>query len=202
MSQLKEKFDKITEQRGTIIDEIKRLKEDEKVKRYIALNEQNNNLYSKQLDLYQKMKTEEYGTCKHILVYSKRDYERYEGRTYLSCGCIKCGLDNSVLNYGRDYLSGDREIMYDYLRKNVLGGKLRGIETEIDCDLDLAKAIYSKIKKVYPIINDTTANYYFQAALHDIRNIKVSDNREMSRARRLSLNPKFKNWNSQEVYYD
>ena len=45
---------------------------------------------------------------------------RYEGRKYESCGCIKCGLDNSVLYESRDCLSGTQKIMYDYLKKIIL----------------------------------------------------------------------------------
>ena len=43
---------------------------------------------------------------------------------------------------------------------------------------------------------------YFKVALDDIRNIKVSDERKTGRAKRLSLNHKFRRWNARDVYND
>lgn len=198
MSKLKQKYDELTEQRKKIIEEIKPLEESETVKRYLELKQQNKDLYNQQLNLYKDIKEEEYTSCEHILVYSKIDYDRFEGRSYKSCGCIKCGLDNSVLDSNSEYLSGDRKIMYHYLRKKYL----TGIETKIVCDLDLAQTIYSKIKQAHPNIDDKTAIEYFETALNDIRNIKVSDDRKVSRAKRLSLNLGFKRWNGSNVHND
>ncbi len=197
MSNLKEEYDKIIEQRKKILEEMKPLGENEIVKRYMELTEQNESLFNQQLSLYKELKMEKYASCDHILVYSQIDYDRYEGRTYKSCGCIKCGLDNSVLNGDREWLSGSRQIMYDYLRKNRIYNK--GIASEVLCDLDLAQAIYSKIKQAHPDIDDETARKYFEIALDDIRNIKVSDDRKASRAKRLSLKDNFKRWNSGDV---
>lgn len=70
------------------------------------------------------------------MVNSKIDYDRNEERTYKSCGCIKCGLDNSVLGIDEEYLSDYGKIMYSYLRKKYLSG----FETGIACDLDLAQS--------------------------------------------------------------
>ena len=53
--------------------------------------------------------------------------------------------------------------MYDYLRKPHLRGK----ETNITCDLELAYAIYSKIKEVHPDIDADTALGYFEIALNN-----------------------------------
>lgn len=88
--------------------------------------------------------------------------------------------------------------MYDYLRKNNC--RIKGIETEIACDLDLAQAIYSKIKEAHPDIDDKTAIKYFEIALGDIRNIKVNENRKINRAKRLLLEPSFTRWNGWDVY--
>lgn len=55
------------------------------------------------LNLYQAMKMKEYECCEHILVYSEIEHDICEERTYKSCGCIKCGLDSSVLNRDREY---------------------------------------------------------------------------------------------------
>lgn len=197
MSDLKEKYEELKAQRIRIIDELKALREDKKVKRYIELQEQNETLYNRQLDLSKEIKKEEYSSCEHVLVYSEIDYDRYEGRTYKSCGCIKCGLDGSVSNQDREYLSFSQKIMYDYLRKPHLRGK----ETNITCDLELAHAIYSKIKEVHPDIDDDTALGYFEIALNNIRNTKVSEERKTNRAKRLSLGSKFNNWNASDVHH-
>lgn len=173
------------------------LREDDRVKKYIELQSKNETLYNEQIALYQELKKEEYSSCNHILVYSEIDYDRYEGRSYKSCGCIKCGLDGSVLSQSREYLPFSQKIMYDYLRKN----RLRGKETNITCDLDLAHAIYSKVKEVHPDINDDTAIGYFEIALNNIRNTKVSEERKTNRAKRLSLGSKFKNWNASDVHH-
>lgn len=198
MDNLKKEYKEIIEQRKKIIEELKPLEKSEVVKKYLQLCEQNHDLYNKQLSLYKEIKIMEYESCEHILVYSKIDYDRLEGRTYRSCGCIKCGLDNSVLEEEKRFLSADRKVMDEYLRKNYLSG----IETKISCDLELAQAIYSKIKEEHPDIDDETAIQYFENALENIRNTKVSDNRKMNRAKRLSLNPNFKRWNASDIHND
>ena len=195
MSELKKEYDEIIEQRAVVIDELKQLENNEVVKKYLELKEKNDSLYNKQLNLYDSIKREEYDECKHILVFSKIDYDSYEGRTYRRCGCIKCGLDNSVLDQERDWLPHTRKIMYDYLRNNYLNG----IQTKILCDIKLATSIYSKIKDANPDIDDETAIKYFEIALYNIRNIEVNDERKISRAKRLSLSPKFKRWNGGDI---
>ncbi len=199
MEDLNEKYDQITEQREKIIAEMKKLEENEVLKRYFELKKENENLYDNQLDLFRKIKMEEYAACKHILVYSKIDYDRYEGRTYRRCGCIKCGLDNRVLDESRDWLSYSQKIMYDYLKKRHIFGHSWGIQTGIICDIDLAQAIYAKIKKAYPDIDDATAIKFFQYSLSNIRNVKVNEERKVSRAKRLELNPKFQRWNIGDI---
>ena len=197
MSDLKRKYEELKNQREKTIEELNQLREDDRVKRYIELQSKNETLYNEQIALYQELKKEEYSSCNHILVYSEIDYDRYEGRSYKRCGCIKCGLDGSVSSQSREYLPFSQKIMYDYLRKNHLRGK----ETNIACDLDLAHAIYSKVKEVHPDIDDDTAIGYFEIALNNIRSTKVSEDRKTNRAKRLSLGSKFKNWNASDVHH-
>ena len=198
MSDLKKKYDIVKDQRKQIIEELKLLKENDVVKKYFELKKQSENLYEKQLDLYKEMKRKEYECCKHILVYSVIEHDICEERTYRSCGCIKCGLDESVLYQNGALLPFPRKVMYDYLD----GRNLRGRETKIACDLDLAQSIYSKIKEAHPDIDDDMAVKYFEIALNDMRNIKVSEERENNRAKRLALNPKFKSWNRSDVHHN
>ena len=164
MENLLKKYDEIINQRKAIITEMKSL-ENESLKKYFNLKKQNESLYVDQLNLYKDIKMNEYESCNHILVYSKIDYDYYEGRTYKSCGCIKCGLDNSL------------------------------------CDIDLAQAIYKKIKSNYPNIDDAQAIKFFKVSLKNIRNIKVNDERKVSRAKRLALSPDFAKWDSNKNWY-
>ena len=198
MSNLKKEYEEIIEQRSMIVKKMKQQEENDAVKKYFELKKQNELLYEKQFTLYKKMKNEEYNCCEHILVYSKIERDKYEGRTYRSCGCIKCGLDNSILDCKREWLPFNQQVMHDYLSEKYLSGR----ETKIACNLDLAQAIYSKIKATYSDIDDDTAVKYFGSALDNIRNIKVSDERKKNRAKRLSLNPKFKSWNGSDVHSD
>ena len=115
MSDLKRKYEELKNQREKTIEELNQLREDDRVKRYIELQSKNETLYNEQIALYQELKKEEYSSCNHILVYSEIDYDRYEGRSYKRCGCIKCGLDGSVSSQGREYLPFSQKIMYDYL---------------------------------------------------------------------------------------
>lgn len=175
-------YNEIIEIRKRIKKEIKLLEEDKKVRRYLELKKMLN--YS--------LNNEQYDLCRHVLVYSKvydDDIKR--------CGCIKCGLDESVLDENRDELSLNNKIMYDYLKNHH--SRIDGIKTGNKCDLSLAQAIYFKLKEVYPNINDLKAIKYFEIALDNIRNIDVSNERKISRAKRLALKPSFNKWNAKDV---
>ncbi len=201
MEALKEQYAKIVSERKGLIEQINILAEDETVKNYLELHSQNDKLANQQKDLYKQIKVEEYSSCNHIWVNTLHDYDSWEGRSYNYCGCIKCGLDKRVFHlvesyHSPDWLTFDQRIMYDLLRKHSYRA---GIDTNLLCDLDLAKAIYSKIKEVYPDIDDETAIKYFKVALHNIRDTKVSEERKSSRAKRLSLKPDFNKWTGWDV---
>lgn len=187
MKQQNEEYNKVIEQRKRIKKEIKKLERDANVKKYINLKRAlNNNLCN-----------EQYNSCNHVLVYSKYYYDQLNDTTIKRCGCIKCGLDESVLDEKREELSPNKIIMYDYLKKNNCN--INGIKTDNMCDLNLAKAIYFKIKENYSNINELTAIKYFEIALDNIRNINVSDERKISRAKRLSLKPNFNKWYASDI---
>lgn len=204
MEDLKKEYDEIKEQSEKIIEEMKSLEENDVVKKYFELKKQSEKLYEKQHKLYKKMKKKEYNRCRHILVYSKIERDSYEDRTYRSRGCIKCGLDDSVLEQNREWLPFSKKVMYDYLTELMeeYFRDFKGRETKIACDLDLAQEIYSKIKESHPDIDDDMAIKYFKVALNDIRNIEVSEKRKTNRAKRLSLDHEFNRWNSGAVHHD
>lgn len=198
-----EEYEEIVKQREEIINKIRIFEESAVIKDYLELTEENKRLYEEQLNLYEDIKKDEYASCEHISVYSNINYDRYEGRTYKSCGCIKCGLDTSVLDCDSDILSFNKKIMYVFLKSQpMFDGRPKGINTEIACDLDLAQAIYSKIKEAHPNIDDKMATKYFEIELENIRNISESEREEMIRERRLPLNPNFNRWNASDVHHD
>lgn len=199
MGSLKEQYDKIVTERKELIEQINALADDKTVKKYFELRSQNDKLSNQQRDLYKQIKIEEYSSCNHIWVDTLHDYDSWEGRSYNYCGCIKCGLDKRVLMesyHNSAWLTLDQRIMYDILRNHSYRA---GIDTNLLCDLDLAKAIYSKIEEVHHDIDDETAIKYFKVALHNIRDTRVSEERKVSRAKRLLLKPDFNKWTGWDV---
>ncbi|HIR74629.1 TPA: hypothetical protein IAB95_03935 [Candidatus Ventrenecus avicola] len=166
--------------------QIEMLELDKTVQQYIALKKEKDELEREQSILYRKIKLKEYDSCRHIIVYSFRDRHKE---------CIKCGLRDDVLEYyydiDRPYYSADG-IMFEYLKKNCFSG----FDTDIVCAPELARAIYKRLRLVYPKISDEEILKYLQNALLHISTIPVNKERKQSRARRLSLNSNFSIWNS------
>ena len=71
--------------------------------------------------------------------------------------------------------------------------------SDIYCDELLARAIFSKLKEHHPDCTDEELVYYLRVALDDIRNIRVSEERKESRAKRLSLPSAFHSWDGSSV---
>lgn len=183
MKTLKDNYNNLIEQRNKVIERIQELENSKIIKEYKELKKQNDCLYHEQLKTYKNIKEKEYDSCEHILVYSEIEQDVYDGRTHKSCGCIKCGLDNSVLNYDRNWISYDKQVMYNYLQNNYLNGK----HTKINCNIGLAQAIYSKIKGIYPNIDDETVIKYFEIELNNIKNIDNNYKRKDNREKKLQL---------------
>lgn len=202
MGNLKAKYDQIISERKDKIEKINILEKDEKVKQYLLLCKQNKKLANEQADLYKQMKIEEYSSCNHIWVNTLHSYDSFEGRSYDYCGCVKCGLDRRVFYLKERYhnnawLNLDEKIMYDFMLNNP--SRYSGINTNLLCHLDLGKAIYTKIKENNPGIDDETAVHYLKNAFNHIRNIKVSSERQVSRAKRLLLKSDYNKWVSRDV---
>lgn len=201
MDNLKEQYNQIILNRKGIIVRINELEENEAVKEYLDLCKQSDQLLREQKQLYTQVKVEEYSSCNHIWVNTLHEYDSCEGRSYNYYGCIKCGLDRRVLHlmenyHDQDWLTKEQRIMYNFLTNNQSDF---GIKTNLLCDLDLAKAIYSKIKQAHPNIDDETIVKYLKVALHNIRDTKVSDERKVNRAIRLALKPSFNKWKASDV---
>ena len=193
MKNLKKQYDQISSKRKELKGQINVLLMDENVKKYFKLCNQNNELLTLQRDLFKQIKVGEYSSCKHIWVNTLDEYDSWEGRSHNYCGCVKCGLDKRVFHlmerfHNSDWLTLDQKIMYDFMKNNSYKS---GIDTKLLCDLDLATAIYMKIIEVHPDIDDETAVKYLDT--------KVSDERKVSRAKRLSLGPTFNKWTGDDV---
>ncbi|GEM_PF-4275260 len=65
---------------------------------------------------------------------------------------------------------------------------------EFECDLELAHAIYTRLKEKYPGRPDEAIARYFTAALYMIQKYPVSEKRKAGRAKRLGLNEDFNKW--------
>lgn len=184
--ELKTQYDKVVNQIEANNKEMNKIKKESViVKRFLKLHDENIDLRDEKSRLFKELKEQEWSSCKHILVHSDKREK--------SCGCIKCGLDNKVLFVNENYLSSYGKMMFSYLYlgNHYLEGKTLGV----CCDMELAQAIYRKIKEVHPEIDDETACKYFETALDDIQSIEVSEERKESRAQRLSLKSGFKSWN-------
>ncbi len=195
MKNLGEQYEQISAEKDKITHRMTELANNDIVKEYLSLCGKYDQLAKQQKQLYRRLKMNEYSSCDHIWVKTLHKYDSSEGRYYNYCGCIKCGLDRSVLanpHQTLNFLPFEQQIMYIFMMNHFMNP---GINTNVSCDLELAKAIYSKIKEVHPNIDDGTATKYFEIALDNIRNTRVNDDRKISRAKRLSLNPNFNRWN-------
>jgi len=190
MENLKNQYEKIISTRNNIIEQISDLEENEVVQKYLELCNQDNKLAIYQKDLYKQLKIQEYSNCNHIWIKISNDgFEKNESDYY---GCIKCGLDQRAYELeNRDLSLIDKRIMCNFMKEYDYQN---GIYTNVLCDFDLAKSILLKIKEAHPDIDDNKARKYFEIALDDIRKIKVNEERKISRAKRLSLNPNFNKW--------
>ena len=195
MSNLEE-YNILMKELKEVEDSIQKLKNDKKIKRYNYLSFKRDILKSNITDLYREIKSDEYASCHHLLITTsiKKIDDNDEIKT---CGCLKCGLNEKVKYNGDwlidyDKLSLDEQIMLDFLNNHQIN---KNSIINVTCNLDLAMAIYSRIKKVHPKINDKLAIKYLEIALDNIRNINVTEERKQSRIKRLGLNPNFNNWN-------
>lgn len=193
MSDIRKNYEEMLSEMKKINSRLEELMEDKQVQEYLTLDDQRLKLESELSELYTVMKKEEFSKCSHIWIPVSKNVDYYEGRYDIDYGCMKCGLDQRVLSASYpEFLSVDDKIMYNYLYQHY--AIHQGIKSHTLCDLDLAHAMYSKIVEYHPEIDDVTALKYFEIALDNMRNIRVTDDRKESRVKRLMLKPGFHNW--------
>lgn len=196
MENLEKQLERLEEESFKITKELNSLKENKFVKKYLELRTIDEKNMNERRYLYAEIRKNEIKQCNHIWVTSKIVYDCFEGRSESFFGCIKCGVNQTVLEKDPKYQSTEEKIMYDYLRENYC---TKGIHSSMACDLDLGKALYLKIKEQHPDIDDETACKYFEIALDNIRDKKESQDRKNNRAKRLSLDKKFNRWNVSDI---
>ena len=193
MSDIRKNYEEMLSEMKKINSWLEELMEDKRVQEYLTLDDQRLKLESELSELYTVMKKEEFSKCSHIWIPVSKNVDYYEGRSDIDYGCMKCGLDQRVLSASYpEFLSVDDKIMYNYLYQHY--AIHQGIKSHTVCDLDLARSMYSKIVEYHPDIDDSTALKYFEIALDNMRNIRVTDDRKESRVKRLMLKPGFHNW--------
>lgn len=72
--------------------------------------------------------------------------------------------------------------------------KLVDDSIEFECSLELAHAIYTRLKEEYPERPDEAIARYFTASLYMIQKHPVSEKRKAGRAKRLGLSEDFNKW--------
>ena len=168
----------LIKQKEETFGKVKLLKRNKAVRDYyiskIKLQEMNDEI----IRMHKDLTIQKYNRCNHIFIGNGEN-------SY----CLNCGLDTRVLDIEERNLDPDSRIMADYLWENDVD-----TSDEIIYDLELAKAVYKKIKEKHPEVDDILVRKYLENALNDMQNIKVNEERQKNRAKRLYLIPSFNNW--------
>ena len=139
---------KLKESRKTITDD-----------EYDNIQSEIENAKKKMEQFYPDYKADIYKNCKHI---SAKIYEHVgmcaydRDRTYVKC--IKCGVDETVLDYDTpEYSDIDVKIMEKYLYKSAdpyYGPRVPNGPRIIDMDYDKVKSLYDKMIEENPELTD------------------------------------------------
>lgn len=191
MSEYKDKYNNLKDLMVKLTLNIKQLETESSVTDYIRLNKELDEVMKDMYETYKLMKLDEYNNCNHLCVITDKNIDEHNGRNYYSVGCIKCGMNQKALSKQKSIRTIDENIMAESFCDESFDYTLIH---DYEVDLDLAHAIYNKIKEKYPNINDKLATKYFEIALDNIRGIEVNESRKKSRIKRLGLKPNFNNW--------
>lgn len=144
----KGQYDLCTQTLINLNNKLYKLQKNPIVQEYMRLEKDFEDTKEEQEKWFQIMKTQEYDGCdKHVLVCTKKETQTINGRIreYKYCGCIKCGLDESVLKSEEKDRSLEDQVQYDYLRSKGQEG-IQGLQTDIECGIALAQQLYEQIK--------------------------------------------------------
>lgn len=140
----------------------------------------------------------EYDNCKHLFIPTYRVSN--EDKQYEYCGCVKCGLNLKNAYEDRKNLSGEDELQHNYLTQtqNLIKFQYITPDLKILRDVKLAHAVYKRINKYYPDIDNEKALEYLGSALYHLSK-EVNEDRKKSRIHRLGLSYSFNNWKAKDV---
>ena len=172
MKDLVNQYNKLLEEGSTINNELNILKENESVKRYLELCKAREDNYSKNNEVYKKILRKRYQTCNHVLVESYyKNYGDYEGRSYHYYGCIKCGLDESVLDSEYDCFTIEEKVMKE-LMSDTYFDYINGIRTGISYDLSKSRYLYEEIKNNNPGLSEEALIEIFKSRVLEEKGAK------------------------------
>ena len=154
MSEASDELLKINERREELLKELNRLEKLKTVKKYLAFKDENEKLKSEEKELCKKVMCEKYASCKHVYITNFTESDDWEGRTYKYHGCVKCGLDSSILSESRNFILRDSEY-YKNMKPYFVFGDIDGIDTGIYYEnLDYASSIYLELQENNPSMTD------------------------------------------------
>ena len=138
--------------------------------------------------------------CKHKFITSFVETNLNNGEKEVYFGCVKCGVDESILRIV-DYadLTPEEQDEVNYLRSEDMYHRDDvTFDEDTVCHLPLAMAIYSRIKERKPRIDDEKAFTYFKRALAYMRRNNTEE-RKVGRIKRLSLENKVALFTPEEI---
>lgn len=180
--------------------EIQEYEKIEIIKEYKKLIKKRNSLLGDKKKIYPEARFEEFDKCDHLVAWVKGfSNNRNRARYHHSYLCVKCGLATIVKDYPRYSLNKEQKIMDDYLSHKYPFYKpdrdmLPGTSIiNLQCDPDLAMAIYKEIIKLHPGIEDEKAIKLFDKTLEEVLSLKNEKDKK-AYAKRLGLDPKSIRW--------
>ena len=199
MGEFSKKLKEIESKRRKVLKKLEKLEDNEIVKQFKELELLNKNLLSEKYGIERQARLEEYEECDHKLVVTKIVYGR-NNVPHKRYGCMKCGLDDSLLDE-YDLIPAYTRDMNEFIRRHKISWDyaIRNKNTDIICDIDLARALYAKIKEEFPDADDERTLIIFTTALDSIRKLDISQKDKEERAKVLGLYPSFKRWSEESV---
>lgn len=198
LNELEQKRDQLRKELIENVSRIEFLEKEEIVREYKKLTETTTKDYKKLEELNFQIAQDKMKNCSHIFITNQIDniWDGHRTDTYKYFGCIKCGLDSRFTDYDYNHYASPLQKEMEHIYRET---ERNGIVIKEICSLDLARAIYSGILKVYPNIPDEIAIKYFKVALNNIRTNNVTQNVREKRVKRLGLHPSFKSWDVRSV---
>lgn len=153
---------------------VNELEREEVVQEYLSLRETREKI-TERVNRIKALSTEFTGSREY-------DNQLYPGPANLEepAGGLTSTQENSKISYDTS----------DHLQNH----KLVDDSIEFECSLELAHAIYTRLKEEYPGRPDEAIARYFTSALYMIQKYPVSEKRKAGRAKRLGLSEDFNEW--------